>query len=199
MVTTKLIKWCGLASILAGVLYAIAALVHPAGEDVASVLQPAWVPAHVLGTISAIFMLFGFVGLYARQAEKAGWVGLIGFVLVFIGSALLMAEEFQSVTVSPIAAVKAPALIDEAANSGSIPLFGLVFIISFALGFILFGIATMRAGVLPRWSGLVLIIGLCLTFGGQAAHGIGIVAAIVLSLGLAWMGFALWSEKHSIA
>lgn len=198
MVTTKLIKWSGLASVLAGVLYAFAALIHPAGEDVASILMPAWVPAHILGAASAIFMLFGFVGLYARQAEKAGWVGLTGFVLVFVGSAFLMAEEFQSVVFSPIAAVKAPTLIEESTNSGSIPVFGLVFLVSFALGFILFGIATMRSGVLPRWSGLVLIMGLLLTFGGQISHGVGIIAAIVIGGSLAWMGYALWSEKPQV-
>lgn len=54
----------------------------------------------------------------------------------------------------------------------------------------------MRSGVLPRWSGLVLIIGLLLTFGGQLSHGSGILAAAVLGIGLVWMGYALWSERR---
>ena len=33
MSTTKLIRWSGLISILAGVLYALGALLHPVGED----------------------------------------------------------------------------------------------------------------------------------------------------------------------
>ena len=196
MSTAKLIRWSGLMSILAGVLYALAALLHPAGEDVTAILSSTWVPAHALGGISAVFMLLGLVGLYARQAEKAGWLGLIGFVLAFIGSALLGAEEFQAAGLMPFVAAKAPNLIDEAATlAGPLLVFLLVFLASFVLGFILFGIAAMRVGVLPRWSGLLLIIGVVLSFGDMLSHVIGIIAAVVFGLGLAWMGYALWSGK----
>lgn len=196
MDTSKIIRWSGLASILAGVLYAAAAAIHPAAEDAAAILTPAWVPAHMLGAVSAICMLFGFAGLYARMAEKAGWAGFTGFVLVFIGSSLLMAEEFQSASIAPLVAAQAPAIIAASANSSSALLFGVVFLVGFSLGFLLFGIAVMRSSVLPRGSGLLLIAGLLLTFGGQAAHSIGVIAAVVLGLGLAWMGAALWSEKR---
>ncbi len=199
MNTSKLIRWSGLFSSLAGLLYAMAALIHPAGEDAASILMPSWAPAHAIGTGAAILMLLGFIGLYARQAEKAGKTGLVGFILVIIGSAFLMGEEMQSVVVSPLIAVKAPQLIEESAGSGVTLVFGLAFLVCFALGFILFGISTMRAGVLPRWSGLALILGVVLTFGGQISHGIGIFAAAILGLGLAGMGYALWSEKRSLA
>lgn len=195
MSTSKLIRWSGMASILAGVLYTVGTLIHPAGEDVAAIASSTWVPAHALSAAAALFMLLGLVGLYARQVEKTGWLGLLGFVLAFIGSAILGSEQFQAATLMPIIASKAPTLIEESSTSSSALIFGLVLLLSFVLGFLLFGIAVMRAGVLPRWSGLVLIIGLLLSFGGAISQVIGIIAAVVFGAGLAWMGYALWTSK----
>ena len=113
MSTAKLFRWSGLASILAGVLYAFAALLHPPGEDVASILMPNWVPAHILGAVSALLTLLGLVGLYARQAEKAGWLGFLGFILFFTGSALMGFAETMSADIAPALAVKAPSMINE--------------------------------------------------------------------------------------
>jgi hypothetical protein len=186
MSTAKLIRWSGLANILAGVLYFLAVLIHPAGEDAAAMLLPTWVPAHVLGGVSAVFLLFGLIGLYARQAEKTGWLGFIGFLLTFTGTIFLAVEEFPAATINP--SIPPAALV-----------VFLMLSVPFTLGFLLFGVVTMRAGVLPRWSGLLLILGVVLLVAGSASHVIGIIAAAVFGLGLAWLGYALWSEKGEIA
>src|SRR5574337_1248291 len=164
MSTAKLVRWSGLSCILAGVLYALGTLIHPDGEDVAAVLRPTWIPAHALEGVSAIFLLFGLIGLYGRQVEKTGKLGLTGFILAFIGSVLLAWEEISAATLSPLLAAKAPTLIEESAKSlsGVALVFGLLLIVGFVLGFLLFGIATYRADVLPRWSSLLLIIGIVL-------------------------------------
>src|SRR5215208_1460585 len=157
MSTAKLIRWSGLISILAGVLYALGALLHPVGEDLAAYTSPKWVPAHQVYWVSAMHMLFSLVGLYARQVEKTGWLGLVGFVLAFIGTVLVDSIFVMASTVIHLVAVQAPTLFDQAAAP---PTFGvLMVVLGFILGYTLFGIATMRAGVLPRGSGLLLIIG----------------------------------------
>src|SRR5215211_1436791 len=74
MSSAKLIRWSGLISLSAGVLYALAAFLHPVGEDLAAVTSPKWVPAHLVYWVSVILMQLGLVGLYARQVEKAGWL-----------------------------------------------------------------------------------------------------------------------------
>jgi hypothetical protein len=75
----------------------------------------------------------------------------------------------------------------------------LLVVLGFSLGYILFGVATMRAGVLPRWSGLLLIVGVSLFMISEAplfdrtlSHLIVTVGDGVFGLGLAWMGYALW-------
>jgi hypothetical protein len=204
MSTANLIRWSGLISILAGVLYALAAILHPVGEDIAAYTSPNWVTAHRVYWVSAILMLFGLVGLYARQVEKTRWLGLVGFVLAFIGTAYVGSIFVMVSTVIPLVAAETPALFDRAATPSTVTV--LVVVLGFSLGYILFSVATMRAGVLPRWSGLLLIIGVSFFMISEAplfdrtlSHVIVTVGDVVFGLGLAWMGYALWSEKREPA
>jgi hypothetical protein len=201
MSTRNLIRWSGLISILAGVLYALGALLHPVGEDLASVIHPNWIPSHFVYWISAVLMQLGLVGLYARQVDKAGRLGLVGFVLAFIGTALVGAILFLATAAIPLIAAGAPAIFDQAMAA---PAFIVVMlVVGFGFGYVLFGIATMRAGVLPRWAGLLLIIGVLLFMLSEAAplertlsHVVVTVGDVVFGFGLVWMGYALWSEKR---
>ena len=67
------------------------------------------------------------------------------------------------------------------------------FTLSFALaavGWLLFGLASLRVGVYPRAAVVLLIIGAALTFaplpGGQ----------VVFEVGVAWLGLALLSRNE---
>ena len=40
-----------------------------------------WVNVHIAATALCFFGLFGMAGLYARQVEETGWLGLAGFLL----------------------------------------------------------------------------------------------------------------------
>ncbi len=201
MSTANLIRWSGLISLLAGVLYAVGALLHPVGESLAAVSSPNWVPAHLVYWVSVLLLHLGLVGLYARQAEQTGRLGLVGFVLAFIGTALVGSILVFASTILPLIAAEAQAIFDRAARP---PDFLLpVFILGFGLGWILLGVVTMRAGVLPRWSGLLLIIGVTLfmiseaaPFEATLAHTLVTVGDIIFGLGLVWIGYALWSEQR---
>ena len=204
MSPAKLIRWSGLISLLAGVLYALGAFLHPVGEDLAAVTSPKWVPAHLVYWVSVILMQLGLVGLYARQVEKAGWLGLAGFVLAFIGTGFVESILIMVSTIMPLIGAEAPTIFDQAMTP---PAFLLpVFIGGFGVGYILFGAATMRAGVLPRWSGLLLIIGVSFfmisegpLFDRTLSHVIATIGDVVFGLGLAWAGYALWSSRRLVA
>ena len=71
----------------------------------------------------------------------------------------------------------------------------------FFLGPLLFGIATFRARVLPRWAGAVLALNAVLVPLGalvppeyQAT-----IIMIPIGLALAWLGYALWAERRAPA
>lgn len=198
MASTKLIQWSGLLSILAGVLYALSTIIHPDGEDVQAVMSDLWIPAHLLGSIAALCMLFGLIGLYAYQMGNTGRLGLTGFILSFLGSVALLIEEAQSVLITPMLAEKSPSILEQASLSGAPLVFGVIFLLTFFLGYILFAIASLRAGIFPRWSSIFLIIGLVFSFGGTIAHFIGQVAAVMFGLGWISMGYFVRSENSEI-
>ena len=67
----------------------------------------------------------------------------------------------------------------------------------------LFGAATMRAGVLPRWAGLLLIVGDVVfglgSFAGSAATIFEILGAALTCAALVWLGLSLRSGSAASA
>ena len=76
IISPNLIRWAGLAAVLAGIFYVAVGLFHPLNV-LASVTTARWAIVHVLATAMCVFGLFGLTGLYARQAKEAGWLGLL--------------------------------------------------------------------------------------------------------------------------
>lgn len=75
---------------------------------------------------------------------------------------------------------------------------GLVFLI----GLILFGVATMRAGVFPRLAGLFLVVG-DVVFGAGSVAGSGatvfeIIGATLTCAALVWLGLSLLSGRGAL-
>jgi hypothetical protein len=71
----------------------------------------------------------------------------------------------------------------------------------YLLGGLLFGIATFRAGILPRWAAGLLAVGIVLPILGSSLvpHPFDRIFAVPVGLSLAWMGYALWSERREQA
>jgi hypothetical protein len=64
------------------------------------------------------------------------------------------------------------------------------------LGGLLFGIATFRAGILPRWAGALLALSTVLApIGVLLPNASQPKIAIPQGVALAWLGYALWSER----
>ena len=67
----------------------------------------------------------------------------------------------------------------------------------YILGGLLFGIATFRTGILPRWAGALLAAGTVLApLASQLPNAAQPKVAIPVGVALAWLGYALWSERH---
>lgn len=56
----------------------------------------------------------GLVGLYARQVERKGRLGLVGFVLVFAGTALVGSILLVAATRIPLIAAEAQSIFEQA-------------------------------------------------------------------------------------
>jgi hypothetical protein len=69
----------------------------------------------------------------------------------------------------------------------------------YLLGLLLFGIALFRARILPRWaSGLLAFSGpLAIIMVALLPHQFERLAAMPMGFALAWLGYALWSERRA--
>src|SRR4249919_3284377 len=75
---SNLIRWAGLAAMASGILYIVIQMIHPL-DVLVSVTTPQWAIAHYVGVAMCLFGLLGMTGLYARQVEAVGWLGLAGY------------------------------------------------------------------------------------------------------------------------
>ncbi len=203
----NLIRWSGLAALAAGILFIIIQTIHPA-DILSSVTTGRWAIVHYLSITMCLLGLLGITGIYARQVEKAGWLGLAGYLLFSLFYALTMGFQFIEAFISPLLSAEAPKLVESllalaGGSAGELSLGALPAVYSlvgvlYMLGGLLFGIATFRSGILPRWAAALfasagpvsaLVVALL-------PHPLDRIAAVPLGLGLAWLGYALWSERR---
>src|SRR5690348_17216248 len=99
--TPKLIRWAGLAAIGSGVLYIAIQAIHPL-DVLSSVTTARWASVHYLSIVMDILAMLGIAGLYARQVEKSGWLGLTGYLLFSGFWAFSVALHFIEAFISPV-------------------------------------------------------------------------------------------------
>jgi hypothetical protein len=137
-----------------------------------------------LALLAMFALLLALTGLSARQAPAAGQLGLIGYVVASLGTLLVAGDWWYEAFIGPVLREQAPELLATAV-SGSILIGLAVTSGAFAAGWVIFGLATLRAGVFPRGAAVLM------TIAGVA----GVLALISpfqvpLALAVGWMG--LW-------
>jgi hypothetical protein len=202
---SKLTRWAGLAAVVAGIIFAGIQPIHPP-DELASVTTGAWAVITPVKTAMCLLFLLGIVGLYARQVNTAGWLGLVGFLLLSLSWALQMAFVFAEAFILPPLATTAPQFVDgllgvasgraSAVNLGVLPALYTLVGVSYVLGGLVFGVATLRAGILPRWAAGLFALAAALTpAAALLPHEIQRLAAVPVGFALAWLGYALWAER----
>lgn len=203
MSTMKLIRWGGMTLLLGGLLWGVQKIgwgLFLGGQDPRDYSQPAATILWVMGLIAALLILMGLPALYMRQADKAGLFGAVAFVVVFTGMALVTGNTYfgtfiQAGLVDLINLAEGAGLtVQEPAATG----IGFVVTLGlYLLGWILFGLASFKAGVLPRWAVALVMAGLVFGF-LFLATGFSLLALPVTEMGIAALGFALWREKGEV-
>ena len=206
---SSLMRLAGLSAVVAGLCFLVIGMFHPLNEP--SAVNATWVYVHIAATALGFFGLFGMAGLYARQVEEAGWLGLAGFLLFTVWMTLVCGFSFVEAFILPKLATVSPAFIagwmgmfsgaPSTVDLGLLPMLWKISGPMFILGPLLFGIATFRAHVLPRWAGALLalnavlvVLGAFVPFEYQLK-----MIMIPMGLALAWLGYALWAERRAPA
>ena len=185
MVNT-VIRWSGLLLIVGAALLVTALLIALSTPEITQQLPPL---ANALMLSSSVFLLLSLPAMYARQADVAGWLGLIGHALLQTGILL-----FVVVSAPPLLYSSFDRPFEDSLTAG---LLGIALI----LGLLLTTIATFRAGVYPRGASILLLIGTAGMFFSFFIAGwlpriagqvIGVITNIPLGLALSWIGFSIW-------
>ena len=178
MSSSNLIRWGGLAALVAGALFVIVDLVtlfvffdqSPMEGFAGFGLLVRSAVAQVAGAL----LLLGLVGLYARQSEVTGIPGLISFLVAFLGTVLAQSFAWANLLAG--------------------------------LGWALFGVSCLRANIYPRIAAVLLIVGALITglvgtlIGGRPGSILVYIGAdIILNVAIAWLGFSLFTRREQVA
>ena len=207
---SNLIRWAGLSAMVAGVFFVLVGMFHPL-NILSSVTTAQWGVVHILATAMGFFGLLGLTGIYARQAEESGWLGLAGYILLSLWLVNLAHFTFIEVFVLPPLVTEAPIVVESfmgifsgspgEINFGALStIYDLNGFIGYMIGGLLFGIATFRARILPRWAGGLLAIGAMLVpFAALLPPVHEAKVTVPGGLALVWLGYSLWVERRQKA
>jgi hypothetical protein len=173
---SNLIRWGGLAAVAAGVLFLII--------NLTTLLVLTFSPENVtsfnmlvrsaIAPVGGTLLLLGLVGLYFRQSEATGILGLIGFLCAFFGTVLAQAGNVWAGWL---------------ANLG-LALFGVSIlrarVYSRVATILLIISAAITGAVVPLLSGGPISI---------PVYVASTVAGLVFNVAIAWLGFNLFTRR----
>ncbi len=165
---SNLVRWGAISFMLGGAVWTVLGLsavfgylqAIPGREDV------------VLFAVALLLTAAGFVGLHALQGGSYGLLGRVGLyaTLVAMGARLSGAVVYLTGSTA----------LEWISWPGTLVML---------VGFVLYGLATLRAGMLPRWYGLALIFSMPVSL-PLAVYGTALFGLILVVL-----GYVLWSRK----
>ena len=137
--------------------------------------------------LAMALLLVGLVALYVRQAKMFGALGLIGFLLALLGTTLAAGALWSQVFVVPRLAEVVPAVVNQAA--GSVLAGFLLSFLLFGVGWLVFGVATLRTRVFPRWAVILLMVGAVISILPLPSR------ALIVEIAAAYLGFTLLTGR----
>jgi hypothetical protein len=178
--TNTAIRWSGIVLIIGAVLLGVAIVLVTLNPVTNQVFSPQVSSLFLMG---GILLLVSLPGMYAVQANAAGWLGLAGFALLQSGMALFV------MLATP--ALWYPSITGPSPESASGGLLGM----ALTLGLLLTSIATFRARVFPRWASILLLGTTAFFFFGffilellPPIPGLASPLGILLAFAFAWIG-----------
>jgi hypothetical protein len=127
--------------------------------DAAAYLTASYLASSSLRLLSTVLVLWALLALYNRQSIAAGTFGLWVFVVAFFGTALFAGSVWAEVFVLPtLARVAPPVFTGQLSEASSLIIGRSLSAYLFGIGIVLFGLATLKAGIYPRWASALLIV-----------------------------------------
>jgi hypothetical protein len=198
MSTSPLSRVAGPIAIVAGVLVVLTRiptilfLVTGNQDLTAFVLGPTHAINGVASIVAFGLLALALVAIYEHEAERAGWLGLIGFAGALLGTIFMAGDWWYEAFAVPRIAEVAPEMIPTFV-AGRLLLGGVSSFILLGIGWVLFAIAGLRARVFPTATSATMLVGGLLS--GIPIGFAYLTGNVLLGVAIAWIGVWLRSER----
>jgi hypothetical protein len=154
----------------------------------AMMANPLYVPLAVAYFVAFCGLLVALVAAYSWETDEAGAFGVLGFLAALVGTMFLAGDLWFEAFAVPWLGDVAPASFHLA--GGTLIVGAFTSYVLFAVGWVLFGLASMRARVFPLPIAIAIVVGGIVGF--QAALP---PFAIPLAVAIGWLG--IWMIRTS--
>jgi hypothetical protein len=138
-----------------------------------------------LALIAMYVLLLALTALYWMEANVVGGLGLVGYLIAFLGTLMVAGDWWYETFITPMLRSRLPGIFGEA--QPTLVLIG-AFVTSaaFAVGWLIFGFSSYRAGILPRGASILMMLG-----GLAGAPALIVGSQIPLAVAVGWIGLSL--------
>ena len=178
---SHLIRWGGLAGLVAGVMFVLAGILILITPPQGAVFNSFGdYLSEVILVVAFALTLVAITGLHALQSGRYRRLGATGSLITFMGYTLIVAVTAVSVL----------------AGGQALYLVRLVGAAAVLIGSALLGATTLRAQILPWWCGVLLIVGFPL---GDVSNAIVAEGSEAIVFGIVWgaVGYALLTSSRA--
>jgi len=190
MKTTTLFQLGGVAVLLAAILYGIGNLMYfLSGQPEAPTVLGLWI-AFFADTL----LVLGLGALFARQSQRGGLLGLVGYVFLVVATMFFVGSYAVSLGVAA-GVISNEQIAQDAAYTVSNSIMPWIW---FA-GLISFGISIYRAQVFPKYAGALLVLVAFVQQLTSFVDSLAPIFAISSVVAWAWLGWSLLSDKRLVS
>jgi hypothetical protein len=138
-----------------------------------------------LALIAMYILLLALTALYWMEANVVGGLGLVGYLIAFLGTLMVAGDWWYETFIAPMLRNRVPEILEEAQPTlVLIGAFGTS--AAFAVGWLIFGFSSYRAGIFPRGASILMMFG---SLVGAVALIVG--SQIPLAVAVGWIGLSL--------
>jgi hypothetical protein len=194
--SSLLARIAGPLAIGAGVLFTATQLVLFALTAIIDRTDPHWLEVYYANPVAlanniaqlAAFCLLAVALLAAHgyQAHRAGAFGVISVGVALVGTICIAGDAWYEAFAAPWIADMGPELFVKGA-SGMLPIGAGISFVLFAIGWILFGLASLRARIFPAAIAIAIVVGGIAGFQALATPPLGAILGLAIEWLVVWM------------
>ena len=198
MQTATLARYGSPIAIVAGAMMIITRLVilFTAPAEIGPLKAYVLTTTHAVNGVASILafalLVIALVVLYDREARRAGGFGALAFAAAVVGTMFMTGDWWYEAFAVPRLAEVAPDAIDTFVG-GRLFVGGMTSFLLFGIGWIMYGVASTRARVIPRGISITILVA-----GLMSGVPLGIVylsGGVVHGLAFVWLGAWMLSER----